>query len=187
MANTEFTVTKRQAAFMMDVDERNLARYSSYIEDPLPIREVGGGGKGHKYCPRQVMLWYARQEVKKLRTDKEGNVYDIEAERARLTYHQANKAAMDEDVQSGDLIPSGKVKSAWASLVISFRAKMIGIPNKAAPQIMGVEDLRETESILQDMIYDALSELADPDAPEDLVGSDEDGETTSAVERKSVG
>lgn len=186
-ASASFTVTKLQVAYLLGVEGRQVERYSSRVDDPLPIHTNGGKGTAHKFCPRQVLLWSTRQELKKLRADEDGKVYDYDAERARLTHHQANKTALEEDTLKGALIPADMVKETWATLVMSFRAKMIGLPNKAAPQIIGVDDLREAEQILQDFIYDALSELSGAGIPSDSAGSNADGETAAAPDDKPVG
>lgn len=182
-----YTIPKWQAAQLLDVDERSMQRAQARSDDPLPIYRPGKRGQSHEYLPSDLVKWKVRQELRKLSVDDDGKVYDYDAERARLTHHQANKTALEEDTLKGALIPADMVKETWATLVMSFRAKMIGLPNKAAPQIIGVDDLREAEQILQDFIYDALSELSGAGIPSDSDGSDADGETSTAPDNKRVG
>ena len=187
MTGDSFTITKGQVAYLLNVDVRTLTTYQGRAEDPLPIANSGRRGQQNEYDPRDIVNWSQRQELRKLNIDSDGRLFDYEAEKARLTYHQANKSALEEETLTGALIPADMVKQTWSSLVMSFRAKMIGLPNKAAPQVIGVDDLRETEQILQDFIYEALSELAASGIPNDSGGSDADGKATAAADSKPVG
>ena len=187
MSKDLYTIAKWQAAQMLDVSEREMQRAQGRADDPLPIYRPGHRGTPHEYLPSDLVKWKVRQEFRKLNIDSDGRLFDYEAEKARLTYHQANKSALEEETLTGALIPADMVKQTWSSLVMSFRAKMIGLPNKAAPQVIGVDDLRETEQILQDFIYEALSELAASGIPNDSGGSDADGKATAAADSKPMG
>lgn len=137
----------------------------------VPVKE----GMSHLYESKDILKLCVKGE----------DELDLNAERARLTHHQANKTALEEKVLEGSLIPSELVQETWQTLVVSFRAKMIGIPTKAAPQLIGVDNLVEAEQLLQDYIYDALSQLADTSA--DSAGGGKDGKATASPDSKRVG
>lgn len=90
----------------------------------------------------------------------DGGELDLVAERARLTHHQANIAALDEDTKRGNLIPAEQVEQAWGDLVFAARARLLSIPTKAAPLVQSAENRAEVESILKATVYEALEELS---------------------------
>lgn len=85
---------------------------------------------------------------------------DITEERARLTHHQANIAALDEKVKEGELIPSEVVETVWTDIIANFRAKVLSIPTKSAHAMIGLTDLNEAQELLKSHIYEALEELS---------------------------
>jgi len=164
-----------------DLFNKSLPTVAAWVKRGCPhSRETS---KQYVFDAAAVADWRVQDAL----TEETGGELVLTAERARLVYHQANKTALEEETLKGELIPANLVKDTWASLVISFRAKMLGLPNKAAPQLIGVDDLKEIEKLLQDFIYDALSELSDADAQSDSYGSSADGETTAEAYRESVG
>lgn len=85
--------------------------------------------------------------------------FDLTAERARLAHHQANIAALDEEVKRKTLIPAELVKSKWADLVSSFRAKMLSLPTKIAGACVGRDEV-QIESESRQIVNQALEELS---------------------------
>lgn len=94
--------------------------------------------------------------------------YDLVTERARLSHHQANKTALEENVLKGDLIPAEEVLSSWEKMVSSFRAKMLAMPTKTSHLLINVKEFDEVESILKTHIYEALSELSNERNQKDI-------------------
>lgn len=103
-----------------------------------------------------------------------GDALDIEQERARLAKEQADKTAMDNAVRRGELADLADVRREWSQALASFRARMLAVPSKLAPQVAPenpnlARDLIavEHDAILRDLAsVDARSvegELPDPD------------------------
>lgn len=86
---------------------------------------------------------------------------DLGKERARLTYHQANIAELDEDVRRGELIPSETVEMVWSDMIASFRAKVLSIPTKAAHQFVHLTSISEIQDALKEHHNEALLELSE--------------------------
>lgn len=93
-------------------------------------------------------------------TSSDGQSYDLEAERARLAHHQANLAALDEEVKRKNLIPADVVESRWQALAANVRAKLLNLPGRGAVKVAGLESVQEIEKELRALVYEALSELA---------------------------
>lgn len=162
-----------QAAELLGVSTRRIIQIAK--ENDPPIQDPSGG-----YPCLEYGKWLKRRAIAGLGVTNDGQVYDYEAERARLTHHQANNAALDEDVKRGALIPAEKVERVWGDMIGAFRARCLSLPTKAAQSVMGAADLAEAEAILKDLIYEALSELADYDPAHYRAGA-EGGETSSAT------
>jgi phage terminase Nu1 subunit (DNA packaging protein) len=123
------------------------------------------------------------------------------ASRARLVRAQAEAQEMENSRNRGEMLPRETVRSAWADMVVSFRARTLSIPKKAAPQVFGINSLPEIESILERMIVEALDELSHadysgsgqgdsgPEAGDGVAGeapSEADGEPVGGPEPEAV-
>lgn len=134
-------------------DRRTLKKVFEHID---PIID----GKAHLYETKDVLpLIY--QPTGSVEGDPVN--LDIVKERARLTYHQANIAELDEDVKRGELIPAETVEIVWADMVSSFRAKLLSMPTKSAHEFVSLTDLSEIQDAIKAQVNEALEELADYD------------------------
>lgn len=61
------------------------------------------------------------------------------------------------------VIPTDVVEQIWTKILSTFRARMLSIPPKIAPQLEGLENVNEIEKIIKDQIYEALNELSEFD------------------------
>lgn len=93
------------------------------------------------------------------RASSEDGEYDLVAERARLAHHQANIAALDEDVKRKTLIPADQVKSKWQDMKASARARLLALPTRVAASCVGRGEI-EIEREARDIVSQALEELS---------------------------
>lgn len=159
-------VTKAELAEIVGKSERTL---TTWQKNGMPIEVDGGRGSSNLYSPAVVIDWMIQQEINRRIAEHgggDGDFYDYESERARLTHHQANKADLEEQVLRGKLIPEETVERVWTDMIASFRAKMLSIPTKAAHQFLELEDLNHAQDLLKDHIHEALLEISDYE-PED--------------------
>lgn len=94
------------------------------------------------------------------------NADELYAERVRLTKAQADHKELQVAELEGRLIEVGAAKKAWISLVTAFRAKILTVPTKLAPQLTNLS-VAEAEYLIRDQLYEALAELSQ--------GQDQDG------------
>ena len=80
--------------------------------------------------------------------------------RAQREHWNAQIAEMEARKMAGELIEAAEVGAAVQRLHVNFRAKVLGIPTKLAPVLLGVETLAEIESMLTDAVHEALQELS---------------------------
>lgn len=151
-------VNKSQLAEIVGKTQQTL---TTWQKNGLPIFAEGRNGQSHQYETADVIQWMINREIGKLTVSDDGRVHDYEAERARLTHHQANKTALEESVLKGKLIPAEVVEQVQGDMVSAFRARILSIPTKAAHAVLGLDDMNEAQDTLKQFLYEALNELAD--------------------------
>jgi len=105
-------------------------------------------------CARLSYLRWLRERI----SSKSNS--DINNERARLVYHQANLAALDEETRRSKLIPADEIDREWAEITSIMRAKITLIPKQVAAVGCGITDYNEMESLVKKLVNDVLNELA---------------------------
>lgn len=88
--------------------------------------------------------------------------------------HEAIKlqmSGMQLKLMQGKLHKSEDVEKVMTNMLASMRAKLLAMPSRIAPSIADVSDPAEVVTILKDVIYDVLHELADY-TPEMFYGED---------------
>lgn len=153
-------VTKTQLAEILGVSDRTL---TTWQKNGLPIKVDGARGEANKYDTEDVIGWMIARDVNAAIGGKGGGSekYDYEAERARLTFHQANKVELEEDLLKGTSILASVVEAFQSRMISAFRAKCLSLPTKTAPRLAHLTDLAEIESELRTAVYDALRELSE--------------------------
>ena len=114
-------ISKAHAAALAGVGVRRLDQLAH--EDDPPPRSSDG-----TYPPKEFGDWLRRRQLASLGVAQDGTVYDYDAERARLTHHQANIASLDEAKRRGELIPAEDVAREWADMVGRCRSKLLALP-----------------------------------------------------------
>jgi phage terminase Nu1 subunit (DNA packaging protein) len=82
---------------------------TTYQKNGLPIEVDGGRGQSNSYNTKDVIEWLIDWRLRKLSSPKNEALYIFEEERARLTHHQANREALKEMEEQGELIPAEHV------------------------------------------------------------------------------
>lgn len=174
---------KAELASILGRSERTL---TTWQKQGLPIHVTGTRGQENLYDTEQVIDWLIRRELEKVVIGDDGEAINYEAERARLTKAQANHEELKVEVLKGELIKSEVVERVQGGMVSAFRSRCLSIPTKAAPQLVGREEV-DIEAALTDYIYEALEELSDFD-PRDYIPADRAaGEATTEADDKPVG
>lgn len=83
---------------------------------------------------------------------------DPRQEQARLNFHRANTAALEERQKTGELIETEHVAGIVGDEYASVRAKLLAIPSKAAPQVIGLSTVA-VKAMLDNLVREALEEL----------------------------
>ncbi|MDH3636852.1 MAG: hypothetical protein OES09_00105 [Gammaproteobacteria bacterium] len=88
---------------------------------------------------------------------------DLTAERARLAKEQADRAEMENAIRRGEQVNVEAVQDLWTVVLTNVKARLLGIPTKAAPELDGT--IQQKRAVLDAQIREALEELSTgPDA-----------------------
>lgn len=92
---------------------------------------------------------------------------DVKSEELRLTKARREKTEAERDAQAmknaamrGELLPRDAVTLAGQAVMALVRARLLAIPTRAAPRLLGVGSLPAVKDILAESVHDALAELA---------------------------
>ena len=147
------TFRKLKVSFDQAADFLNMSKSSFYrlIETGvLPKSEDG------KYVLSEVVEAYWRNQF-----DSEG----LKAAQTRLVTAQAELKEAELAERRGELHRASAVAKVWTDNVMNARMKLLAIPSKIAPELVGQDRLTMQEK-LKSAIYEALEELADYDGEE---------------------
>jgi len=100
------------------------------------------------------------REVAAGRGSKDGGGLDLVTERARLARAQAEKCERENAVAEGEFLPRCEVHTAMTATFMRVRSKLLAMPSKLAPYLVGIETPDTAQAIVKTEIYLALDELA---------------------------
>lgn len=145
-------LTQEQAAELAGLTVRHLRRLER--ESNPPPRESSGG-----YPASEYGAWLKSRALSGVTIGDDGTVYNYEAERARLTHEQANKAELEVAELRGELVRSSEVGPYWADMVASMRSKLIGTPPNIAALIADPVARAKVQAQAESLVYQALAEI----------------------------
>lgn len=89
------------------------------------------------------------------------SLLDYRTEKARLTKLQADKAQLELDERKGELVEVEEVIDEWTRTITNCRNRLLSIPSKAAPIVASLDKPGEVMRVIDDLVREALEELAD--------------------------
>ena len=170
-----------QLAELHGVSTRRI--YQIAKEDDPPPKAANG-----KIPAGEAGEWLRRQHSKKLGVQNSGEVLDLNAERARLAKEQADKAAMENARQRGELVPVSVVRKLLERILSVFKTHILAIPSKLAPLVLGLNTTAGARDAIAEHLHGALNELSRLNISElGAAGGDSGGKTTAKTNSKRVG
>jgi phage terminase Nu1 subunit (DNA packaging protein) len=131
----------------------------------------------------------------KRKPDLETPGYDVA--RTRKILAEAEMAELELAKIHGQLVQTEEVCKAWEEVLRNMKAKLLGMPSKVAPTILGETSVAAIKVLLDNAVEECLNELANYqptlDAAKTLGGSTKDSgddllsEASSEVKRRPVG
>lgn len=96
-------------------------------------------------------------------TPDENEMVNKDKEAALLTRLKRQSLELDIQIKMGELHRASDVKDVMNTMLNNFRAKLLTLPSKIAPQIQGKNEMEVIKSIVKSEIVEALNELSDYD------------------------
>ena len=144
MAMTAKLWTISGLAAELDKDRRTITR---------ALRDVPHDGKEGRWKAWHMTTVLAAMD------NGHGDTLDLTAERARFAAAQADDREMRNDLARGDQITVAEFHLMVTSAFARVRAKMLALPSKMAPLVVGAKNAAEAQAMLRDVVHDALDEL----------------------------
>ena len=144
MAMTAKLWTISGLAAELDRDRRTITR---------ALRDVPHDGKEGRY-----RAWHMTTVLASM-AGGAGDALDLTAERARFAAAQADDREMKNDIARGDQITVAEFHLMVTSAFARVRAKLLALPSKMAPLVVGAKTAAEAQAMLRDVVHDALDEL----------------------------
>ncbi len=115
------------------------------------------------------------------RASRENGDQKMNKAKLRLVEAQAAKAEMELRAFSKDYMPVTQVERDWSGMLLTFHARILSVPYRAATLLTGTKEFHEIEQVLTDLLHEALNELSsyDPHAVATVV---EDTDTNQVAE-----
>ena len=98
----------------------------------------------------------------KLVKAKAGDVtaHSLMAERSRLTKIKADAAEVEARKLAGELVPAADIETAWLAVAGAVRSRLLAIPTRTAPRVIGLKTPAEAQALLRKEINAALAAIA---------------------------
>jgi len=149
-------LNKKQAAKMMDVSAPTFGRILQ-SGDPPPV-DHDGTIPSDKFG--QWLINYGRKKTVGGDGD-DRDAIDPAYERARKDKVQADKAEFELEVKRGIYLDRNVVEQAGIDMAMRIRARMMRLGAATAPLVVGETTLSAVQSVIDEQIRDAMSELSE--------------------------
>ena len=118
---------------------------------------------GYQHGERGAKLYESKDALPIIYAVASADDLDLQQERARVSFHQANKAALEEKTLAGELAVMSEVEAEWTERTAAARAKLLSLPIKLAGALHGIEDKNQIKDAALLIIHEALQELSEYD------------------------
>ena len=80
--------------------------------------------------------------------------------RAELYLEKARMARMQREKLEGELLPANEVLAGWSAIFAKVKARMLAIPSKCAPRLVGLKTAAEAKAVIEPEVYEALTDAS---------------------------
>jgi len=105
------------------------------------------------YDLKKVIKYYKDRNEKKISI--------ISEQRANLIRIQSEKAELEFGEMSGRLLDSKVVETIWKDQIISFRSKLLSLPNRISLQLSKITSAKKIKSLITENVITILGELSE--------------------------
>ena len=123
-----------------------------YVQAGCPFLERGSGRREYKFNSAEVIRWVLAREASPGRGQTDDS-------RRRYTLAAAELKEFQLAEKRGSMISVEDVAPIVADELANVRSRLLAIPDRVAPKLVGVVDQAVIEAALRDEVIAALSEL----------------------------
>lgn len=132
----------------------NVSTFKDFIARGI-IEERERGQYTYEECSKQYLSHLREMAAGRYTPDG----LDLAAERARLAKEQADSKEMENMVERGELLYIEDVVSDFEEQLMNCKTKLLAAPTKVAAEAFAAKDVQEVQTIFEQAVKDALSEL----------------------------
>jgi phage terminase Nu1 subunit (DNA packaging protein) len=152
LKGNEYIVTTKQISEILSLSTRRIQQLAN--ENALVKT-----GRGRFDLPASITS-YINYLIDKERPDEELSKYEEEAKWVKA---RRQKTELELQIMKGELHRSEDVKRVLNNMLGGFRGKLLAIPSKTAPQLVGETEITPIKEKLKESIYEAMDELSEYD------------------------
>lgn len=154
MASDTTNVTKAELCRLLDY---STTAVSQWVSKGCPYVQKGSKSRQWIFDVPAVVAW--REEQAALQAVGDTKSLDIDEARRRKLASEAAMLELELAKRKGELVEIDAVAEAVGDDYANLRAKLLSIPVKLSPQIIGITQASEAQQMFEDLIYEALEEL----------------------------
>lgn len=152
MAGVE--VSKAELANIYGV---SLPTISQWVNKGCPWITKGSPGKQWRFNTADVTTWREEHVAQQIQGDT--SQLDIDEARRRKLAAEAAMMELDLAKRRGEVIEIEQVAAIMGDDYANVRAKLLSLPTKLAPMLVGIEDTLECKALIERGVTEALEEL----------------------------
>ena len=152
-------VTQKQLAEILNISARQVRELTNV--HGLFEREVVDGKKQKKYRLEKCVPEYLSFKLKG--EAKGGTFYNKEREQAEHEQIKKKISILKLRRLRRELHEAGDVEEYLTNMLMSFKSRLLLIPQKVAPLIVGEDDINRISEVLEKEIFETLEELSEYD------------------------
>lgn len=151
-------ITQDQAAALTGVNLRTLQRIC--VGANAPPKLANAVGRAHGFPCLSFGQWLRARIKADLGVGEDGEAIDPQREKALLDRARRIVVETEHSVRMGQLMPSETVAALWTDQVSVAKGRLLALPARLAPAVLGLGDLRAIEGVIREAIHEALTELS---------------------------
>lgn len=150
---SELVTTKKLAA-ILGITPRRIQQLSGPPDNVF--RKISRG----KFDLSDSIQKYISYQIELERRKYKKNDMDINEARRRKEIAEAELKEIELERQKGDLLPKNEVILTWQKILSVLRSRLLAMPAKLAPILMGLSTISEIKNELNIEIRNMLEELS---------------------------
>ncbi len=135
---------------------------TNYVKDGLPFVHLNDS-KMRSFPIRKCFEWLMLNGFMDIKYDKPTETEEDLEElppKERKDLADARLKELELAKKKGELISLDEIRKECEYILTSFKNKTLGVPSKIAPALIGIETIAETKAILDEAMFELLTELS---------------------------